>query len=129
MMTELKLAPCPNPWCSHEKGLHIIWNLYRRQVHCIDCQIRGPHGATDEEAITAWNTRPPSRNDALEEAAKPFVKYFNDRRDFYIRRHGKNGGIGAANFDKMPDDWPMENATFTMGDFRKLSRALKDRDG
>lgn len=52
-----ELLPCPNPWCPDKRGRHIIWNLYKRHVHCIDCQVMGPGGKDDAEAIAAWNTR------------------------------------------------------------------------
>lgn len=60
----------------------------------------------------------------LEEALRviePFVAAFNKRRDHYARRY-KDRSLGYANFDKMPDRWPMEAITFTMGQFRAAAR-------
>lgn len=61
----------------------------------------------------------------LERAGKviaPFSDGFASARDDYSRRYA-NGKIGYENFDKMPDQWPMEKLLFNMGEFRAL-RAL-----
>lgn len=57
-------------------------------------------------------------------ALEPFVREFDRRRDSYIKRYPSNPGIGAQNFDAMPDDWIMEDMPLTMGDFRRAALAL-----
>ena len=61
----------------------------------------------------------------LEEALEPFAEAFERRRDFYARRRHADEAIGYANFDKMPDSWPMEKMDFNMGDFRRARTALQ----
>lgn len=63
----------------------------------------------------------------LKEALRPFAVEFEERRDAYIRRYPRNFGVGASNFDSMPDDWKMENSTFTMGAYRRAREALGDQ--
>lgn len=63
-MVSEKLLPCPNPWCEEGEPLVERTVRYRgdaspRHVEC-SCGIRGPMGATDAEAIAAWNTRAPA---------------------------------------------------------------------
>lgn len=65
----------------------------------------------------------------LREALEPFVREFEERRKAYIRRYPRNPGVGAHNFDAMPDEWEMEKATFKMGDFRCARTALASREG
>jgi len=57
-------------------------------------------------------------------ALEPFVNEFEARRDAYIRRYPRHPAVGASNFDKMPDEWEMEDIKFTMGQFRAARRAL-----
>lgn len=71
-----------------------------------------------DEALAALN--------ASEEALKPFVTEFDERREAYIRRYPRNLGVGAANFDAMPDEWKMENSTFTMGQYRRARSVLEN---
>lgn len=61
----------------------------------------------------------------LIEALRPFVKEFEERREAYIRRYPRNPGVGARNFDDMPDEWEMENSTFSMGTYRRARTALR----
>ena len=67
-MSAPELKPCPNPFCKKSRGLQIVWDLYRRRIHCIDCGIKGPSSAgkisatvsepfLDAQAAYAWNTR------------------------------------------------------------------------
>lgn len=60
----------------------------------------------------------------MREALKPFISEFGARRDAYIRRYPQNPGVGARNFDAMPDEWKMEGSKFSMGDFRRALAAL-----
>jgi hypothetical protein len=68
---------------------------------------------------------------ALAEARKviePFVTAFENRRHIYSKRY-KDRDLGYANFDKMPDNWPMDGIKFSMGKFRSLSRWLQANKG
>ncbi len=58
-----------------------------------------------------------------EKALEPFDAAFNARRDAYSLRH-KDRALGYANFDKMPDAWPMEKIELSMGDFRRARATL-----
>lgn len=62
--------------------------------------------------------------DALVKAAEPFAIAAEQVRVGYASRYSDKD-LGFANFDKMPDHWPVERCVFTMGDFRALSHALK----
>lgn len=60
----MELKPCPNPWCtSHEGHRPSIEIVPPREYHrvfntrCVECELVGPDGNTEAEAITAWNTR------------------------------------------------------------------------
>lgn len=61
----------------------------------------------------------------LEKALKPFVDEFKACRDSYIRRYPRHPAVGADNFDKMPDDWPMATSDFSMGVFRFARTTLE----
>lgn len=64
------------------------------------------------------------------EVLAPFVGPFVRRRDAYARRYSDTV-LGYANFDKMPDRWPMEKIEFLMGEFRAantLFNELKEKD-
>ena len=65
-------------------------------------------------------------NKRLREAVEPFVVAFEKRRDAHSRRY-KDQSLGYANFDKMPDKWPMEKIEFTMGDFRRARDLSRNR--
>lgn len=62
-----EFKPCPNPWCeSHKYGQEgaptredILWlsGTESRIVGCAYCNLQGPIGKGEAEAITAWNTR------------------------------------------------------------------------
>lgn len=57
----------------------------------------------------------------LAEAGKvlePFAKSFDGRRDAHSRRHADRD-LGYARFDKMPDEWRIEPAVFSMGAYRR----------
>jgi len=59
------------------------------------------------------------------EALEPFAAAFEAARERYIRRYRDNAEIGAANFDKMPDEWPMDlPVPFRMGQYRKARAVL-----
>ena len=69
MASELKL--CPNPWCRYDSEpvvvasqVHLDYGVSIRHT----CGIMGPQADSEEEAISAWNTRPVE--DALLEALK-----------------------------------------------------------
>lgn len=65
----------------------------------------------------------------LREALEPFVKAFERRRDAYSKRHA-DCDLGYANFDKMPDEWAMEQIAFKMGAYRRARAALNEsREG
>jgi len=70
-------------------------------------------------------TRLTARIAELEKALKPFVDEFKACRDSYIRRYPRHPAVGADNFDKMPDDWPMETSDFSMGVFRFARTTLE----
>lgn len=57
------------------------------------------------------------------EALEPFVSSFEAAREAHGRRYGKDEAIGLANFDKMPDRWPMAHLKFDMGTFRRARSA------
>ena len=59
------------------------------------------------------------------EALEPFVDAFERRRDGYSKRYADRE-LGYANFDKMPDKWPMEKIEFSMGQFRAARRTMED---
>lgn len=71
-----------------------------------------------ERRILSALTHPAPLMDEVEAVLEPFVREFEDRRDAYIRRYPRNPAVGAHIFDKMRNDWKMENSTFTMGVFR-----------
>ena len=62
---EQELKPCP--FC--EGDAVFIDYPQSAQVHCLACTASVSE-QTQAEAIAAWNTRPATRRDALEEAAK-----------------------------------------------------------
>lgn len=64
----------------------------------------------------------------LRQALKPFVDAFEKRRDAYSHRY-KDCELGYANFDKMPNHWPMESVVFTMSAFRDARATLKEVGG
>lgn len=60
-----------------------------------------------------------------DEALEPFVAAFEAARERYVRRYRDKAEIGAANFDKMPDEWPVSlPAPFRMGQYRKARAIL-----
>ncbi|MFN3321310.1 MAG: hypothetical protein ACK43M_21420 [Allorhizobium sp.] len=77
-----------------------------------------------------WQARAEAAEALLKEsreALEPFVSAFQKRRVTYAARHSDHVEIGFSNFDKMPDEWPMDTIVFTMGDFRRAARALKEK--
>lgn len=60
--------------------------------------------------------------DAVRAALKPFVAAFENARLSYSKRYQDND-LGFKNFDKMPDNWPMEKLQFDMGTFRRAAEA------
>lgn len=85
------------------------WEQYRQVI-----AASPSHSPSREET----ETRDPS---ALlleaEKALEPFAKAFEKARESYSKRYS-DYALGAANFDKMPDRWAMDNLTFNMGHFR-----------
>ncbi len=63
------------------------------------------------------------RIETLERALRLFVDVFEKRRDFYAQRYADHD-LGYANFDKMPDHWPMEKVILSMGDYRLALSAI-----
>lgn len=63
VVERVALEPCPNPWCeAGEREGDFSPQVQRghfgnRYVSCTSCNMRGPTGQTEAEAITAWNTR------------------------------------------------------------------------
>lgn len=92
---------------------------------CMMLHQRGAHPRVLAD-IAAWNRRAPSLD--MREALEPFVTEFTTRRDAYARRY-KDRDLGYANFDKMPDRWPMEKCPFNMGVFRRAQAALRSLTG
>jgi len=89
---------------------------------------------TAEQAATnfdAWLediARAEAAESLLAEAGKalePFAKSFDGRRDAHSRRHADRD-LGYARFDKMPDEWPIEPAVFSMGAYRR-ARSVSTR--
>jgi len=80
-MDKVTLLPCPNPWCgSHDDDAvpegEDIWQhpalspVYR--VQCPYCPVKGPTASTEQQAITAWNTRATAPDsEKLREALTP----------------------------------------------------------
>ena len=68
-MVAVTLKPCPNPWCeSHKYGQEgaptredIMWlsGTESRLVGCAYCNLQGPIGKGEDEAIALWNDRGP----------------------------------------------------------------------
>jgi hypothetical protein len=84
-----------------------------------------------KELTDRLKTRIINAEAALAEARKviePFVTAFENRRHIYSKRY-KDRDLGYANFDKMPDNWPMDGIKFSMGKFRSLSRWLQADKG
>jgi hypothetical protein len=52
-----QIEPCPNPKCG-EDALVTFGERDARYVKCTKCQMEGPTGKTDEEAIVGWNLLP-----------------------------------------------------------------------
>lgn len=61
-----------------------------------------------------------------EKVLEPFVTAFNNAHTKYAARYGDAVEIGFERFNTMPDSWPMDNITFSMGDFR-AARSLCER--
>ena len=61
-MSELK--PCPSPWCNStdiEMSHHSSQSKFF--MKCMTCNLEGPY-STKEDAIEAWNTRAPDKEQA-----------------------------------------------------------------
>lgn len=74
-----------------------------------------------EACSTTYEARAEAAESLLAEAGKalePFAKSFDGRRDAHSRRHADRD-LGYARFDKMPDEWPIEPAVFSMGAYRR----------
>jgi len=82
-------------------------------------------GLIDREDVAIYFGHLTARIAELEKALKPFVDEFKACRDSYIRRYPRHPAVGADNFDKMPDDWPMETSDFSMGVFRFARTTLE----
>lgn len=83
-----KLKPCP--WCESTDAHHQSDYGDESQFVCAVCDTRGPMKRSYAEAITAWNTRTPSRNDVLEEAAM-----IADAKVQYAAQHPNNPLVQA----------------------------------
>ena len=79
LIEDLKLAPCPNPWCPYPNGLNLVGDCAifetrdaydgyykiteeakgRHGFGCL-CGVRTPMFNTQAEAVTAWNLPPRS---------------------------------------------------------------------
>lgn len=77
-MSDVRLLPCPAPWCGSTK-IFINFGL-EYWAMCFQCGLLGPTRKTREEAISAWNTRPV--NPLLEQMAKVLENYQNAVADF-----------------------------------------------
>ena len=58
-----------------------------------------------------------------ERALEPFASAFEQKRESYSRRY-QDQQLGYTNFDKMPDSWPVEKLTFSMGRYRTARNTL-----
>lgn len=58
---EVKLLPCPNPWCTDSDAEAAL--IRRRGFWCVECQcaMRGPEMENKALAVAAWNTRTPDQ--------------------------------------------------------------------
>lgn len=61
-------------------------------------------------------------SEQLAEALEPFVREFERHVERYLRRGQRE--VMQANFDRMPDNWPVEGFKVTMGECRRARRAL-----
>jgi hypothetical protein len=140
-MPQIEMKPCPERWPDDEQK-----TAREFAVQAVDCilgyTIEFSHDVRHhaywydrlEAALTYGcvdSARPTPISNGLEQmraALEPFAKEFEDRRDAYIRRYPRHPAVGANNFDAMPDSWPMEKLTFTMGDLRRARQALEDCD-
>ena len=96
----------------------------------IKSRLRDPDFAGPMQHLRDWQEIDALMSEAaadierLEAALEPFVKAFESRRDAHSKRY-RDRDLGYANFDKMPDAWPMEAITFKMGAFRRARNTLK----
>lgn len=87
-----KLEPCP--WCGtsneKEEKLWLVCQDRFWQVYAVCCDITGPYKATQEEAIEAWNKRPPSAGELHWKANHDSVvaksRVIIDRKDIPLER-------------------------------------------
>lgn len=114
-----ELKPCP--FCGGEARLyHCTGMVWEWRVACEACNVmvrRNAHKGHDTDpgradAITAWNTRSPSRNDVLEEAAMGIKDAWESLPEGY---HSKDDVQRWLVNDMSPA-------------INILRRALKDRD-
>jgi hypothetical protein len=61
-MTDIKLKPCPTPWCK-STNINYFWNESGGSINCMECgtslnglkDYKGPQ--TFNEAMKIWNNR------------------------------------------------------------------------
>ena len=82
-MSDIKVLPCPNPWCKSSKPLieEPDCTAETFAVSCT-CGVRTPEYETEGEATSAWNTRAQSPAfDAMKTALHDFLGKATDGRD------------------------------------------------
>ena len=51
------------PFCGGSENLILEGGMISKSVNCFDCRTLGPDAETENEAITAWNTRTGDNNE------------------------------------------------------------------
>jgi hypothetical protein len=117
MPQEMKLEPCPNPWCDDRNVLgveHREGGFYR--VACT-CGIAGPPSTNEDQAIAAWNTRAlPTRDAVLEEAAA------------YVEAQAR-GSQDIFDLISVQSDLPISEPTFSCEGLRQIAAAIRALKG